>query len=270
MQKPAGPIPEPAPAAAPPGGAAAIRVESLTKRFSSRQGEVLALDGIELEVREGEFISLLGPSGCGKSTLLFSIAGLEHPTSGRISCYGREVEGPGRDRTVMFQEYALFPWRTVLGNVTIALEGRPECKDPAGEARKALAVVGLSGFENAYPHQLSGGMKQRTALARCLAMRPRVLLMDEPFAAVDAQTREALQDELLRVWAETRMTVVFVTHGLEEAIYLAQRVVVMTPRPGRIRSIIDVAEPYPRGYAFRTSPMANALRGEIYELLHGR
>lgn len=261
-------MPEVAAGAGSPGGSTAIRGERVTKRYTSRQGEVLALDGIDLEVRDGEFVSLLGPSGCGKSTLLFSIAGLEALTGGHISCYGRAVEGPGRDRTVMFQEYALFPWRTVLGNVTIALEGRAECKDPVGEARKALAVVGLSDFENAYPHQLSGGMKQRTALARCLAIRPRVLLMDEPFAAVDAQTRESLQDELLRVWAETKMTIVFVTHGLEEAIYLAQRVVVMTQRPGRIRSIIEVAQPYPRGYEFRTSSLANHLRAQIYSLLH--
>jgi NitT/TauT family transport system ATP-binding protein len=254
--------------AGPSGATAALRVEGLTKRFSSRQGETLALDGIDLDVADGEFLSLLGPSGCGKSTLLFTIAGLEEPTSGRVVCYGQLVEKPSRARTVMFQEYALFPWRTVLGNVTIALEGRPEVRDAVGEARAALSLVGLMGFENAYPHQLSGGMKQRTALARCLAMRPRVLLMDEPFAAVDSQTREALQNELLRIWAETRMTVVFVTHSLEEAIYLAQRVVVMTPRPGRLKRIVTVDASYPRDYEFRTSPLANSLRAEIYGLLH--
>src|SRR5262249_44711699 len=154
------------------------------------------------------------------------------------------------------------------GNVTIALEGRPEIKDAVADARAALALVGLTGFEDAYPHQLSGGMKQRTALARCLAMRPRVLLMDEPFAAVDSQTREALQNELLRIWSEARMTVVFVTHSLEEAIFLAQRVVVMTPRPGRIKTIVEVAAPYPRGYDFRTSQTANDLRARLYGLLH--
>jgi len=246
----------------------AIRLHALRKRFVSRQGETLALDGIDLEVTDAEFVSLLGPSGCGKSTLLFTIAGLEQPTSGRIECYGRPVVGPGRERTVMFQEYALFPWRTVLGNVTIALEGRPEIEDAVAEARAALALVGLTGFEQAYPHQLSGGMKQRTALARCLAMRPRVLLMDEPFAAVDSQTREALQNELLRIWSEARMTVVFVTHSLEEAIFLAQRVVVMTPRPGRIKTIVGVDAPYPRGYDFRTSQTANDLRAHLYGLLH--
>jgi NitT/TauT family transport system ATP-binding protein len=268
VQKPSGRIVELRVNGRPSSSPAALRVEALTKRFSSRQRETLALDGIDLEVADGEIVSLLGPSGCGKSTLLFTIAGLEEPTTGRVVCYGEPVEKPGRARTVMFQEYALFPWRTVLGNVTIALEGRPEVRDAVGEARAALSLVGLTGFENAYPHQLSGGMKQRTALARCLAMRPRVLLMDEPFAAVDSQTREALQDELLRIWAETRMTVVFVTHSLEEAIYLAQRVVVMTPRPGRLKRIITVDACYPRDYEFRTSALANSLRAEIYSLLH--
>jgi len=246
----------------------AIELKDLRMSFQTRRGEVVALNGIDVTVGDQEFVALLGPSGCGKSTLLFLVAGLQLPTGGEVWCYGRRVEKPGRDRTVMFQEYALFPWRTVLGNVSIALEGRREFSDPAAESRRALRSVGLSEFEHAYPHQLSGGMKQRTALARCLAMRPRVLLMDEPFAAVDAQTRESLQAELLQVWARERMTVLFVTHSIEEAIYLAQRVLVMKSRPGRIKDVVAIDEPYPRDYKFRTSKLMNDLRFHIYHLLH--
>jgi NitT/TauT family transport system ATP-binding protein len=246
----------------------AIEAKHLRMSFQTQRGEVVALSSIDLAVADQEFVALLGPSGCGKSTLLFLVAGLHLPTGGELWCYGRRVDKPGRDRTVMFQDYALFPWRTVLGNVSIALEGRPEFGDPAADSRRALRSVGLAEFEHAYPHQLSGGMKQRTALARCLAMRPRVLLMDEPFAAVDAQTRESLQAELLQLWTRERMTVLFVTHSLEEAIYLAQRVVVMKSRPGRIKGTVAIDEPYPREYRFRTSRLMNELRSHIYQLLH--
>ena len=244
-----------------------IQVREVSKRFLARQGEVLALDRISLQVKDGDFLSILGPSGCGKSTLLFIIAGLEEATDGEVVCGGRRVSGPGRERNVVFQEYALFPWRTGLGNVAIGLEGHLPPPEVDRRAREVLHLVGLSGFEGHYPHQLSGGMKQRVALARSLAMRPEVLLMDEPFAAVDAQTREGLQQELLRIWEQAKMTVLFVTHSIEEAIYLAQRVLVMTARPGRVKAIIDVDAEYPRGYHFRTSSLAAKLRSEIHDLL---
>jgi NitT/TauT family transport system ATP-binding protein len=247
---------------------ARIEVHDVTKRFVARQGEVVALDRISLAVPAGELVSILGPSGCGKSTLLFIIAGLESPTEGEVRCGGRPVLGPGRERNVVFQEYALFPWRTVLGNVAIGLEGHLVRAEVEERARAYLDLVGLGGFALHYPHQLSGGMKQRVALARSLAMQPQVLLMDEPFAAVDAQTREGLQQELLRIWDQTRMTVLFVTHSIEEAVYLAQRVVVMTPRPGRVKALIDVDAGYPRTYDFRTSGLAGKLRTEIHDLLH--
>ncbi len=246
---------------------AAIEVQEVSKRFAARQGEVLALDRISLQVQEGDFLSILGPSGCGKSTLLFIVAGLEEPTQGQVLCRGRRVVGPGRERNVVFQEYALFPWRTVRDNVAIGLEGHLSAAEVRQRAGEFLNLVGLSGFEAHYPHQLSGGMRQRTALARSLAMGPEVLLMDEPFAAVDAQTREGLQQELLRIWERARMTVLFVTHSIEEAIYLAQRVLVMTARPGRVKAIIDVDAEYPRGYHFRTSGLAGKLRSEIHDLL---
>lgn len=240
---------------------AAIELRAVTKRF----GNVIALEETSLSIADGELVSILGPSGCGKSTLLYIIAGLEDATSGEVTCNGARVTGPGRQRSVVFQEYALFPWRDVLGNVTIGLEGHVPAADVETRARHFLSLVGLEGFERHYPHQLSGGMKQRTALARALAMEPEVLLMDEPFAAVDAQTRESLQEELLRIWSTHEMTVVFVTHGIEEAIYLSERIVVM--KPGGVKTSVSVDEPYPRAYAFRTSERAANLRAELHELL---
>ncbi|WP_328504597.1 ABC transporter ATP-binding protein [Streptomyces sp. NBC_00457] len=201
-----------------------------------------ALDGIDLEIAAGEFVVLVGPSGCGKSTLLDLLAGLARPTAGRILLDGRPVTGPGLDRGIVFQQYALLPWRTAQGNVEFGLEatGVPRRQRPA-RAREFLDLVGLSGFENRHPHELSGGMRQRVAIARSLAYDPDVLLMDEPFAALDAQTRESLQDELLRIWQRTGKTVVFITHGIDEAVYLGQRVAVMTSRPGRIKQVVPVA-----------------------------
>jgi NitT/TauT family transport system ATP-binding protein len=242
-----------------------IELRGVTKRYPARNGHVTALENLSLEVREAEFLSILGPSGCGKSTLLFLIAGLETPTAGEILCGGKRVVAPGRERNVVFQDYALFPWRSVLGNVTIGLEGHFPAGELVDRARHHLNLVGLEGFESHYPHQLSGGMKQRTALARSLAMEPEVLLMDEPFAAVDAQTRESLQEELLRIWQEARMTVLFVTHSIEESVYLAERIAVMGL--GSLRSLIEVEAPYPRGYGFRTSARAVMLRNELHGLL---
>ncbi len=240
---------------------AAIELRAVSKRF----GDVIALTDTSLSVADGEFVSILGPSGCGKSTLLFIVAGLEQASGGEVSCDGVPVTGPGRERNVVFQEYALFPWRDVVGNVTIGLEGHVAAGEVEQRARHFVSMVGLAGFEHHYPHQLSGGMKQRTALARALAMEPKVLLMDEPFAAVDAQTRESLQEELLRIWSANRMTVLFVTHSIEEAIYLSERVVVM--KPGGVKKTVSVEETYPRGYAFRTSEVASSLRIELHELL---
>lgn len=246
-----------------------IELRNVSKAYGGQRGTVAALHDISLSIPAGQFVTLLGPSGCGKSTLLFLIAGLDVPTYGQVLFGGRPVLGPSRDRTVVFQDYALFPWRTVLGNVTIGLEGRIEVsrREVITRAREYIELVGLQGFEQHYPHQLSGGMRQRAALARSLAMRPTALLMDEPFAAVDAQTRETLQQELLRIWERARLTIVFVTHSVEEAIFLGQRVVVMSSRPGRVKADLEIDEPYPRLYGFRTSPLASRLRGHLHDQL---
>jgi NitT/TauT family transport system ATP-binding protein len=227
-----------------------LTVENLNKTYISHGSETSALVDINLQIGEGEFVCLLGPSGCGKSTLLKIIAGLIPATSGRITINGRPVRGPGPERAVVFQDYALFPWMTVRDNVEFGLEAR---KLPVAERREVskrlLKVVGLSDFAERFPHQLSGGMKQRVSIARALAVDPSLLLMDEPFGALDAQTRQLLQDELLRIWREYRKTVVFVTHSIEEAIYLSDRIVVMTARPGRVKQIVMVPETRPRDMA---------------------
>lgn len=202
----------------------------------------VALDGIDLDIPAGEFTVVVGPSGCGKSTLLDLLGGLSRPTTGEILLDGRPVRGPGLDRGIVFQQYALLPWRTAQGNVEFGLEatGVPR-RERAGRARDYLALVGLTGFEDRHPHELSGGMRQRVAIARSLAYDPDVLLMDEPFAALDAQTRESLQDELLRIWRRTGKTVVFITHGIDEAVRLGQRVAVLTSRPGRIKEVVPIS-----------------------------
>jgi NitT/TauT family transport system ATP-binding protein len=227
-----------------------LTVENLNKKYVSHGSVTSALVDINLRIEEGEFVCLLGPSGCGKSTLLKIIAGLIPATSGQITINGRPVSGPGPERAVVFQDYALFPWMTVRDNVEFGLEAR---RLPAAERREVssrlLKVVGLSDFAERFPHQLSGGMKQRVSIARALAVDPSLLLMDEPFGALDAQTRHLLQDELLRVWREYRKTVVFVTHSIEEAIYLSDRIVVMTARPGRVKQIMVVPEARPRDMA---------------------
>ncbi|MEV8595962.1 ABC transporter ATP-binding protein [Streptomyces sp. NPDC052012] len=235
-----------------------------------RATRLTALDGIDLEIAPGEFTVLVGPSGCGKSTLLDLLGGLTTPDGGRILLDGRPVTGPGLDRGIVFQQYALLPWRTAQGNVEFGLEatGVPR-RERAGRAWEFLDLVGLAGFEDRHPHELSGGMRQRVAIARALAYDPDVLLMDEPFAALDAQTRESLQDELLRIWQRTGKTVVFITHGIDEAVYLGQRVAVMTSRPGRIKQIVRVelgdrtATDDPR-----SSPEFARHRHEIWSLLH--
>jgi NitT/TauT family transport system ATP-binding protein len=201
---------------------------------------VVALDGIDLDVRDNEFLALIGPSGCGKSTFLYIVGGFVQPTSGEVRVDGRRVEAPGPERGMVFQHFALFPWKTVLGNVLYGLEEqalpRPERLE---RARHYIGLVKLAGFEDVYPGRLSGGMRQRVALARTLALRPSVLLMDEPFGALDAQTRHLMQEELREIWGREKTTVVFVTHDVQEALYLADRIAVMTAAPGRIRDIVD-------------------------------
>jgi NitT/TauT family transport system ATP-binding protein len=231
------------PAREPAAAAVAIAVDGVSKAF----GAVQALVDVDVRVRAGEFLSLIGPSGCGKTTLLKIIAGLVPPDRGRVSVGDRVVTGPGRESSVVFQDFALMPWATVQRNVELGLLLRGvDSAGRAERARGAIARVGLAGFEDAYPSQLSGGMQQRVGLARALAVNPRVLLMDEPFASIDEQTRRLFQDDLLRLWSEERKTVVLVTHSMEEAIYLSDRVVVLSPRPGRVHQTLDVPLPRPR------------------------
>ncbi|GAB3662791.1 ABC transporter ATP-binding protein [Actinocorallia lasiicapitis] len=225
-----------------------ISIRGVTKTFGvrganlGRPAEFTAVSEIDLDVRTGEFLTLVGPSGCGKSTLLDLIAGLTKPATGEILLDGEPITGPGLDRGIVFQQYALFPWRTAQGNIEFGLEAKKIPKRQRRErAKEFLDLVGLTGFEDRYPHELSGGMRQRVAIARSLAFDPDVLLMDEPFAALDAQTRESLQEELLGIWERTGKTVVFITHGIDEAVYLGQRVAIMTSRPGRIKEIVDVS-----------------------------
>lgn len=224
-----------------------ISLQRVEKRYSSPRGEeTLALAPVNLEIAAGEFVCLVGPSGCGKTTLINLMAGFERATAGTVTIDGCIVTGPNPDHIMIFQEYGLYPWRTVLGNVLFSLEAKgikgKEAKERAGSY---LDLVGLTKFLHSFPHQLSGGMKQRVAIARALAVEPSVLFMDEPFAALDAFTRMHLQDEVLRLWMEKRPTVVFVTHDLNEAIYLGGRVVLMAPHPGRISSVVDVSLPRP-------------------------
>jgi NitT/TauT family transport system ATP-binding protein len=231
-----------------------------------------ALTGISLEVRKGEFLALVGPSGCGKSTLLDILAGLVQPTTGTVWIDGKQVTGPALDRGIVLQGYALFPWRTARQNIEFGLEIKKVSKSRRKEiSSHFINLVGLQGFEDRFPHELSGGMKQRVAIARALAYDPEVLLMDEPFAAVDAQTRETLQDELLRIWEATKKTIVFVTHSIEEAVFLADRVAVLSVNPGTLREILPVDLPRPRiNSDIRSSPEFGWVRHKIWELLQNQ
>jgi NitT/TauT family transport system ATP-binding protein len=247
-----------------------IRVDGVSRHFPSGQGgQLTALENISLEVLPGEFLCIVGPSGCGKSTLLHLIAGLDRPSAGEIWIDGRRVEEPGPDRILLFQELGLFPWLTARENVEFGLRqkgiGRRERRE---QARYFLNLVHLSQFEEHHPHQLSGGMKQRVALARALAMQPDVLLMDEPFAALDAQTRDLLHDELERLWRETGQTIVFVTHNVREAVRLGDRVLVLSYRPGRIKTAFSISLARPRHIedpevAFTAKKVLGQLREEI-------
>jgi NitT/TauT family transport system ATP-binding protein len=220
---------------------AQIVIENVSHLYRPPRGrEVLALDTVSLAVKNREFVALLGPSGCGKSTLLYLIGGFLPVETGAIRIDGNPVAGPGPDRGIVFQHFALFPWKTVRGNILYGLERQGMPKDEREKrAMDFIELVGLNGFEDSYPSQLSGGMKQRTAIARTLAFDPKILLMDEPFGALDAQTRGLMQAELLRIWQRTPKTVIFVTHDVQEAVYLADRVAVMSARPGRIKTIVD-------------------------------
>ena len=225
-----------------------IVIERLTKSFESpRRKSHLALGDISLSVAEGEFVSIVGPSGCGKSTLLYVVGGFVPPSTGRVTVNGQAVTGPGPDRGPVFQEFALFPWKTVLGNVMYGPleQGLPK-QLAESRARTLISLVHLTGYENFYPKELSGGMKQRVAIARTLAYGPNILLMDEPFGALDAHTRTGLQRELLEIWERDRKTVLFVTHSVEEAVFLSDRVVVLTRSPGRLKAAIDIDLPRPR------------------------
>ncbi|HZP61282.1 MAG TPA: ABC transporter ATP-binding protein [Opitutaceae bacterium] len=247
-----------------------LRVRDLYKTFGTNGAAHIAFEKMSLDVHRREFICIIGPSGCGKSTFIRIVAGLEDATGGEILIDGHPVSGPGPDRGMVFQGYTLFPWRTVKHNVMFGLEMRG--KDPStadAEARQWLDMVGLSKFEHAYPHELSGGMKQRVAIARALANEPRILLMDEPFGALDALTRCKMQSYLLQIWKKVEVTVLFITHDLDEACYLADRIVVMGANPGRVLEVIENPIPRPRRADQLLSPEFLALKHRLDELIHG-
>lgn len=247
-----------------------LALVGVQKQFAIRGSseKFTAIEDISLELQEGEFLVLVGPSGSGKSTLLDLLGGLSTPTAGEILLDGKPITGPGLDRGIVFQQYALLPWRTARANIEFGLEAKGLRRKARRElSEHYLELVGLTGFGDRYPHELSGGMKQRVAIARSLAFDPEVLLMDEPFAALDAQTRESLQDELLRIWRATGKTILFITHGIDEAVYLGQRVAVLTSRPGRIKAEIDVEFDRNATEDIRSSERFREYRHQIWELL---
>jgi len=248
--------------------APAIALERVRKEFVKGERSVLAVDDVDLAVGQREFTAILGPSGCGKSTLLNMVAGFEGPTAGRVLAAGAPVDGPSPARAVVFQEPALFPWLSVFDNVVFGpkTQGKPAAEYRASAAQ-IIEQVGLSGFESHYPAELSGGMRQRVGIARVLIMQPEIMLMDEPFGSLDAQTRTLMQELLLEVWERHHQTVLFVTHDIEEALLLADRVCVMTARPGRIKKTIEVRIPRPRSIEVTTSPDFNRLRAEVFALI---
>jgi NitT/TauT family transport system ATP-binding protein len=267
-----------APAAASPDrhpGAAKIEINHVEKFYvkaikGGGTASVHALRDINLTIGDGEFVSLLGPSGCGKTTLLKCLDGLIPIDSGEVRVSGKPITGPGRDRAFVFQNFGLFPWRTVLGNVVLPLEaaGRPKAEREA-IARRNIEMVGLTAFIDHHPHELSGGMQQRVGIARALSVDPAILLMDEPFGALDAQTRELMQIELLQIWDRTRKTIVFVTHSVDEAIFLSSRIAVFTAHPGTIMEVLSVPFGYPRNEAVKLDPAFAELRHTIWEMLRG-
>lgn len=257
-----------------------IKAENIKKIFKVRNNgnskngnsprDLMALNGVNINVKKGEFLAIVGPSGCGKSTFLDVVGGLSKPTEGVIYIDDKYVDGPGLDRGIVFQQYALFPWRTAIGNVEFGLENQNVSKkDRIDIAQKYINLVGLKGFEDRFPYELSGGMKQRVAIARALAYGPDILLMDEPFGALDSQTREILQKELLRIWEETHKTILFITHSIDEAVFLSDRAAIMTARPGTIKHIVDI--PISRSIRFdddiRSSQEFVQSRQNLWELL---
>ena len=246
-----------------------LQINKLRKVFNTRNGEMVALNGVDLDIRENEFICVVGPSGCGKSTLLNIIAGLSEPTSGEVYCDGKLVKGTGTERGVVFQQYALFPWLTVKKNVMFGLELEGiKGKEAEERAMKYIKMVQLEEFADHYPKELSGGMKQRVAIARAYAVNPSILLMDEPFGALDAQTRTQLQQELLETWEKERKTCFFITHDVDEAIILAQRVIIMSARPGRIKEIVEIDIPYPRDQETKMLPRFLELKNHIWSQVY--
>lgn len=247
-----------------------VQIKAVEKIYEGRKGKTVALNGVDLDIYDNEFICVVGPSGCGKSTLLNIIAGLNEATSGEVIVDGVKVEGTGVDRGVVFQQYALFPWLTVKKNVLFGLNLKKDLTNEQREeiAMKYIRMVGLEKFVDAYPKELSGGMKQRVAIARAYAVNPSLLLMDEPFGALDAQTRTQLQTELLKTWEEEKKTCFFITHDVEEAILLATKVIVMSARPGRIKEIIDIDIPYPRDQESKMLPRFTELKNYIWNMVY--
>ncbi|MDV0447653.1 Aliphatic sulfonates import ATP-binding protein SsuB [Methanosarcinaceae archaeon Ag5] len=250
---------------------AGLKIENLEKKFVKKgKGKeedsfVLAIQDIDLNVKDGEFVTILGPSGCGKTTLLRIIAGLETYSDGNIILNGEKITGPSPKRGMVFQEYSLFPWKTVIENVMFGPLMQGASKEEAKQkAIPYIDLVGLADFMNSYPYELSGGMKQRVAIARALANEPDIILMDEPFGALDAQTRNNLQKELLRIWQEEKRTIIFVTHSVDEAVFLSDRIIILTGRPGTVKKEIPINIPRPRD---RTRPEENAIRNEVLQLL---
>lgn len=246
-----------------------VKIDNVRRVFNTRNGEMIALNGVSLDIMENEFICVVGPSGCCKSTLLNIIAGLLEPTSGKVYCDGKEVTGTGTERGVVFQQYALFPWMTVKKNVMFGLNLKGiKGKEAEDIAMKYIKMVQLEDFVDHYPKELSGGMKQRVAIARAYAVNPSILLMDEPFGALDAQTRTQLQTELLETWEKERKTCFFITHDVDEAIILAQKVIIMSARPGRIKEIVDINIPYPRTQETKMTPEFLELKNHIWSQVY--
>ena len=242
-----------------------IRLEYDHPRTKTR---TVALDDVNLKVMEGEFVSIVGPSGCGKTSFLSVVDGLIAATAGRVMVDGQVVAGPGPDRAMVFQDSSLLPWRTVLRNVVYGLECLGvSASEAKARAQQLIGMVGLTGFEDHYPHELSGGMQQRVNLARALVVDPKILLMDEPFAALDAQTREVMQEELLQIWLRAKKTVLFITHQIDEAIYLSDRVVVFSARPGRVKKVIDIDLERPRKLRIKREARFHAIEDEIWSLI---
>ena len=247
---------------------AKLSIRGLGKTFFTDRGETVALKGVDLDIGENQFVALVGTSGCGKSTLLSIAAGLETQSEGTIRMDGADIEAPGLDRGVVFQSYTLLPWLTAQANVEFALRASGKSsREACAIAGDHMHMVGLDGFERAYPAELSGGMKQRVAIARALAYRPKMLLMDEPFGALDALTRHHMQELLTGIWEKHRLTVLFITHDVEEAVYLSDRVAVMTNRPGRIKLVVPITLPRPRRYTMTASPEYQALHRQVMEAI---